>query len=73
MLIFNLINKNNLVKITFIINNPQIPTTNRMLNIAEPTTALKPGSDSDKKTPTSEINTSGAELPTAINVAPETS
>ena len=47
--------------------------TNRMLNTAEPTIEPMPGFASLTNMLTSEMNTSGAELPMAMNVAPATS
>ena len=52
---------------------PQKPITNKMLNTADPTIAPIPVLDSLANMPTREINTSGAELPAAMNVAPATS
>ncbi len=53
--------------------SPQKPITNKMLKTAEPTMAPIPVLDLLTKMPISEMKTSGAELPAAMNVAPATS
>lgn len=47
----DIINNQYIIDFTLNINRPQIPYTNMILNIAEPTTALKPGSECEVKTP----------------------
>ena len=50
-----------------------IPMTKRMLKTAEPTMVPMPTSENEMKTPMTEVNSSGAEPPAAMNVAPATS
>lgn len=54
-------------------NKPHMPTTNKILNIAEPTMDPMPGSVSLTKIVIREMKTSGVLLPIAMNVAPVTS
>ena len=56
-----------------LINSPHIPTTNKMLNTAEPTIDPIPELFSLVNIVISDMKTSGAELPAAMNVAPATS
>lgn len=51
----------------------QRPITNRMLNTAEPTMVPVPTSPLAMNTPRMAVNSSGADDPAAINVAPATS
>ena len=60
-------------KLTFKMKRPQMPITNNILNTAEPTIDPIPASLLLTNTPTSDMNTSGADEPAAMNVAPATS
>ncbi len=53
--------------------NAHAAMTNRMLNTADPTMVPMPTSFFAKKMPMIEVNSSGAEPPAAMNVAPATS
>ena len=49
---------------------PQTAGIKMMLNTAEPNMVPVPMSSSEMNTPINEVNSSGAEVPMAINVAP---
>ena len=54
-------------------NKPQMATIKSILNTADPTIVPRPMSLFVIKTPITEVNNSGAELPAAMKVAPATS
>lgn len=51
-------------------NIAHIPITNKILNTAEPTIVPMPTSSNDTNTPITDVNSSGALPPAAMNVAP---
>ena len=56
-----------------LVKSPQTPMMHRMLNAVEPTMVPTPTSPLVMKTPMTDVNSSGAELPAAMNMAPATS